>query len=146
MAERRSLSNAIATPVPGVDEELVRSFVTQNKPSERPVAEAPKPLEEIRVVKRPQETTSSPASRETPREASPTPPSEQKPIRQKPKKPNRFHPVGLIPVTVRLRPEIAGALKRASLERELAGEDVFTQQAIVEEALEPWLADAGFLD
>ncbi len=146
MAERRTLSNAIATPVPGVDEELVRSFVTQNKPSERPVAEAPKPLEEIRVVKRSQETTPSPASRERPRDVSVTPSSESKPVHQKPKKPNRFHPVGLIPVTVRLRPEIAGALKRASLERELAGEDVFTQQAIVEEALEPWLADAGFLD
>ena len=32
-------------------------------------------------------------------------------------------PVGLIPVTIRLRPEIAGALKRASLERQLQGED-----------------------
>ncbi len=144
MAERRSLSNAIATPVPGVDDELVRSFVTQNKQSERPVAEPPKSLEEIRVVQKPQE--SSPAQRsERVRETAPQP-TEQKPVRQKPKKPNRFQPVGLIPVTVRLRPEIAGALKRASLERELAGEDLFTQQAIVEDALEPWLSGEGFLD
>jgi hypothetical protein len=55
------------------------------------------------------------------------------------------HPVGLIPVTVRLRPEIAGALKRASLERQLAGEELFTQQEIVEQALEPWLRAEGYL-
>jgi len=58
---------------------------------------------------------------------------------------NRFQPVGLIPVTVRLRPEIAGALKRASLERELAGEAVFTQQSLVEQVLEPWLSSEGYL-
>ena len=54
-------------------------------------------------------------------------------------------PVGLIPVTVRLRPALAGALKRASLERQLAGEDVFTQQELVEQALEPWLRSLGYL-
>lgn len=55
-------------------------------------------------------------------------------------------PVGLIPVTVRLRPELAGALKRASLERQLAGDSLFTQQDLVEQALEPWLRSEGFLD
>ena len=54
-------------------------------------------------------------------------------------------PVGLIPVTVRLRPALAGALKRASLERQLAGEAVFTQQELVEQALEPWLRSLGYL-
>lgn len=54
-------------------------------------------------------------------------------------------PIGLIPVTVRLRPELAGALKRASLERQLAGEVVFTQQQLVEQALEPWLRSLGYL-
>lgn len=53
-------------------------------------------------------------------------------------------PVGLIPVTVRLRPALAGALKRASLERQLAGEEVFTQQELVEQALEPWLRSLGY--
>lgn len=55
-------------------------------------------------------------------------------------------PIGLIPVTVRLRPELAGALKRASLERQLAGEVMFTQQELVEEALEPWLRRNGYLE
>jgi hypothetical protein len=39
---------------------------------------------------------------------------------------SKVAPVGLIPVTVRLRPEIAGALERASLERQLSGEELFT--------------------
>jgi len=47
--------------------------------------------------------------------------------------------VGLIPITVRLSPEIAGALKRISLERQLARADYFSQQEIVERALKAWL-------
>ena len=54
-----------------------------------------------------------------------------------------FEPVGLIPITVRLRPEIAGALKRASLERQLAAAEFFSQQEIVERALAAWLRENG---
>ena len=57
-----------------------------------------------------------------------------------------FHPVGLIPITVRLRPEIAGALKRASLERQLARSEFFSQQEIVERALAAWLRENGCLN
>ena len=71
------------------------------------------------------------------------PKAEQRPRRRA--RPSKVTPVGLIPVTVRLRPEIAGALKRASLERQLAGEELFTQQDIVEQALEPWLHGEGLL-
>jgi hypothetical protein len=71
--------------------------------------------------------------------------SEVRVTRSKSKKAHRFEPVGLIPVTIRLRPEIAGALKRASLERQLEGEEVFTQQDLVEQALEPWLSTQGYL-
>lgn len=56
-----------------------------------------------------------------------------------------IRPVGLIPVTVRLRPELAGALKRASLQRQLDGEPIYTQQDLVELALEPWLQQQGYL-
>lgn len=136
MAERRSLSTALSTPIPGVDSELVRSFVTQNQVSERPVSERPIP-----APTRPVEPT-----RPLPLESAPTSISvPAKSIHERPKKGNRFQPIGLIPVTVRLRPEIAGALKRASLERELAGEDVFTQQSLVEQVLEPWLSSEGYL-
>ena len=56
-----------------------------------------------------------------------------------------FQPVGLIPITVRLRPEIAGALKRASLERQLASAEFFSQQEIVERSLKAWLQQHGHL-
>lgn len=52
---------------------------------------------------------------------------------------NNTFPIGLIPITVRLSPEIAGALKRISLERQLARADYFSQQEIVERALKAWL-------
>ena len=58
-----------------------------------------------------------------------------------PKPAPSFQPVGLIPITVRLRPEIAGALKRASLERQLASAEFFSQQEIVERALTAWLRE-----
>ena len=54
-----------------------------------------------------------------------------------------FQPVGLIPITVRLSPEVAGSLKRASLERQLAGSDFFSQQEIVERALVEWMTENG---
>ncbi len=53
--------------------------------------------------------------------------------------------MGLIPVTVRLSSEIAGALKRLSLERQLVGVDPSTQQEIVEEALKPFFTAEGIL-
>ena len=61
-------------------------------------------------------------------------------------RPTPLLPVGLIPVTVRLRPEVASALKRASLERQLAGIEIHTQQQLVEEALLPWLRTEGVLE
>jgi hypothetical protein len=61
-------------------------------------------------------------------------------------KPSPLVPIGLIPVTVRLRPEVASALKRAALERELAGIEIHTQQQIVEEALLPWLRTEGVIE
>ncbi len=66
-------------------------------------------------------------------------------IKRPQQKSTSIAPIGLIPVTVRLRPELAGALKRASLERQLAGEESYTQQELVEQALEPWLTSRGYL-
>ncbi len=62
-----------------------------------------------------------------------------------PKPAASFQPVGLIPITVRLRPEIAGSLKRASLERQLASAEFFSQQEIVERSLTAWLQQHGHL-
>jgi hypothetical protein len=58
---------------------------------------------------------------------------------------NAIPQIGVIPVTVRLKPAIACALKRASLERELAGESPFTQRELIEEALGAWLRKHDYL-
>lgn len=55
-------------------------------------------------------------------------------------------PIGMIPITVRLPPDLAAALKRASLERQLAGADLCTQQDLVARALELWFREHGCLD
>lgn len=130
MTERRTLTAAVNTPIAGVDAEIVRSFVTQ-----RPV-----------TVK----SNAAPASvvenqSTSVQKSNPNIQKQDTTERSIPRPPARFQRVGLIPVTVRLRPEIAGALKRASLERELDGEQVFTQQELVEQVLEPWLFSQGYL-
>jgi hypothetical protein len=93
------------------------------------------PPEETRPVRREPTSTTRPESRTTTT-------STMNAVKQRP---SRVQPVALVPVTIRLRPELAGALKRASLERQLSGDPVFTQQDMVEEALTPWLKKAGFL-
>ncbi|TWT35233.1 hypothetical protein KOR34_01210 [Posidoniimonas corsicana] len=50
-----------------------------------------------------------------------------------------------VPITTRARPEIASALKRASLQRQLSGEQPFYVQEILEEALMAWLKSHGYL-
>jgi hypothetical protein len=52
---------------------------------------------------------------------------------------------GLISVNVRVRPEIATALQTATLQRQLQGIEPSSKREIVEEALEPWLRDNGYL-
>lgn len=46
---------------------------------------------------------------------------------------------GRVPLTTRCRPELASALKRASLERQLRGQEPNRMQDILEEALFDWL-------
>ena len=122
MSKRRSLTAGVNT-VPDTDPEAVRQFIKQERKT------APQIEPELAVV-------------------GPSPGVASQPVSSKPKKAKRSKsvtPVGLIPVTVRLRPEIAGALKRASLERQLAGEEPNTQQDLVELALEPWLQSEGYV-
>jgi len=51
---------------------------------------------------------------------------------------------GRIPVTTRCRPEVASAIKRVSLQRQLAGIEPYTVQDIMEQALEHWLELNGY--
>jgi hypothetical protein len=63
----------------------------------------------------------------------------------KPAEPATAASIGRSPLTTRLRADMAAALKRASLERQLAGQAPHTVQDILEEALEPWLKKQGYL-
>lgn len=118
--ERRTLSAAI-NAAPQLDPELVREFVTQER-------RVPSATPESRPKEHPLRTTAP----------------ETLGKRRRTKQAGVV-PIGLIPVTVRLRPDVAGALKRASLERQLQGEPVFSQQDLVEQTLEPWLRAEGYL-
>jgi hypothetical protein len=53
---------------------------------------------------------------------------------------------GRSPVSTRIRSDYAEALKRASLERQLKGENPSTVQDILEAALEPWLKKHGYIE
>lgn len=138
MAERRPLSAAIQN-IPDADPDLVRQFITQERPTESArVSQPPNQNSENKVtsmVAAQSATDFDQKLQGVPRTAS---------TAKKPKA-RGLQKVGMIPVTVRLTPTIAGALKRASLERQLAGEDMFTQQDIVEQILEPWLREEGYL-
>ena len=52
---------------------------------------------------------------------------------------------GRVPVTTRCRPDVATALKRASLQRQLAGVEPYYVQDIMEKALEEWLGAKGYI-
>jgi hypothetical protein len=131
MAERRTLAAGIAA-VPNADPEEVRGFVareTRRDETAPPDAAGGKPPV-VRVAPPRGEPQADPGA---------TAPPVRRP------RSHGVRPVAPVPVTVRLRPEVAGALKRASLERQLAGEDPFTQQDLVECLLEPWLREQGYL-
>lgn len=53
--------------------------------------------------------------------------------------------VGRAPFTTRIRADLAHALKQASLKRQLEGVEPNTVQDILEQALEPWLRQHGYL-
>lgn len=50
-----------------------------------------------------------------------------------------------VPMSTRMRADFSAALKRASLERQLAGIEPNTLQDILEQAVEPWLRNNGYL-
>lgn len=50
-----------------------------------------------------------------------------------------------LPLSTRIRADFAVALKRASLQRQLSGTEPNTLTEILEQAIEPWLRDNGYL-
>jgi hypothetical protein len=132
----------------GVDPEIARAFIVQERPKAEPLRAVPDQspagedsdpapeaeTEEVQSKVGEGKGNAAPAKRAA------------KPAGQKRPEPPRILATLLVPVTVRLRPEIASALKRASLERQLNGVETYTQQDIVEEALLPWLQAEGLID
>lgn len=78
---------------------------------------------------------SSPAEREPTRSTIQDIHPEQQPERN----------LGRSPFSTRLRSDIGAALKRTSLERQLASQSRHTVQDILELVLEPWLKSNGYL-
>lgn len=152
MAERRSLIAGIEE-IGGVDPETARAFIVQERPRAEPkpspvrvvpdpVTVAPAEAEVVEAVSEPEaDVGGEKKSQPAPAQKRSKPASTQKRPHQQ-----RLLATLLVPVTVRLRPEIASALKQASLQRQLNGEELYTQQDIVEEALLPWLQAEGLLD
>ena len=50
-----------------------------------------------------------------------------------------------VPISTRIRGDFAAALKRCSLERQLKEIEPNTLQDILEQAIEPWLKDNGYM-
>jgi hypothetical protein len=59
--------------------------------------------------------------------------------------PRAASPFARVPISTRIRSEYAEALKRASLERQLNKTEPNTLQDILEEAIEPWLRNNGYI-
>jgi hypothetical protein len=136
MSERKSLVSGITGHETNAQVSMMKQFVKTGDVGTHPWAADQNPPED------------------TPPEAQTLKRSEERsPLHRKKSSPNmngfekasRVAPIGLVPVTVRLSPELAGALKRASLERQLNGVSTFTQQEIVQHLLEPWLKKEGYL-
>ncbi len=129
MAERRALIEGLKNIDPNIDVDMAEEFITAKKPR--------------------QSTTATTAS--APRTA---PPDAEKPPVQ-PALPSSvlaaaqvstsspLTGVGRVPIGARVRTELASALKRASLERQLKGIQPFAIQEILEEAVELWLLKNG---
>src|SRR5262245_4889597 len=77
--------------------------------------------------------------------AAPTAAKPAAPARLAPGTINAAAQSALVPVTARIPAEMFQALKRASFERQLQGVEPNSMQAIVEEALTPWLRKHGYL-
>jgi hypothetical protein len=123
MAGRRSLIEGLNT-VEEINRNLEEEFV-YNKPKPRQTAK--------RLALEPK--SSQPAAEQPP--AQPSAPHPQPAAETY--SPNPLLGVGRVPVGARVRTELAAALKRASLERQLQGIQPNSVQDILEESIELWL-------
>jgi len=67
---------------------------------------------------------------------------------EQPKAPMQVSPsvrISRVPISTRIRDDYSKALRRAALERQLEGVHPHTLQDILEQAIEPWLREHGYL-
>jgi hypothetical protein len=124
MAERRTLVEGLDTIESG-ERTVEEQFVYGKKPRKAEPAETTHP-----AASKPQVVPDA----ETPM-----------PVSVKPKL-TPLTGIGRVPVGARVRTELATALKRASLERQLKGIEPYSLQDILEEALVPWLRTHGYIE
>jgi hypothetical protein len=125
MGERRALIEGIGE-VTDADPEEAADFVFNRKPRQESKSSAPAP-------KAPKPVEAAPAQPPAPRAAAEA------------SAPSPLTGVGRVPVGARVRTELAAALKRASLERQLHGIQPNSVQEILEDSLELWLLKHGHL-
>lgn len=141
MAERRGFGDAVAlTP-----EKL--AFIQGAKPA-RPTPEVVQQQSATAEGRREQQPEISPIEVETSQTTKPRRPRESSPgakAREEERPQPGFYGEILVPLTTRLQPQTADALRRACLEQKLARRTPNTQQEILELALRQWLVENDFL-
>ena len=128
MANRRALIEGL-NPDEEIDPDAAEQFISGRKPRPAAKATAPAPQAAQRQHNPPPASPALPHSLAS--ASAPTP----------------FHLAGAprVAIGARVRPDLAGALKHASLDRQLKGIEPYAVQEILEEALELWLHKHGLL-
>jgi len=127
MSERRSLIEGLAT-VENIDPDQAEEFINGGKPR-----------------KAARTSSRAPAVPKPATEEIPAPPVLPQSIvaAAEVSAPSPLVGVGRVPIGGRVRTELAIALKRASLERQLQGIEPFAVQDILEASIELWLVKNG---
>jgi hypothetical protein len=129
MAERRALIEGLKEIDENIDPNLAEQFID---------GKDLRPLPKTLLPKTSQLKVEEPA-------ASPTLPKSVLAAAE-PSAPSPLTGIGRVPVGARVRTELAAALKRASLERQLEGIQPNSVQEILEDAIHLWLLKHGHLD
>lgn len=137
MVERRSLVAGLDA-LTDVDPKAAEEFIYNRKPTQGAKPSTPK-------TKAPAPKAKLPAPQEVEEEHSTLPATLRAAASPEASNSSPLTGIGRVPVGARVRTEIAAALKRASLERQLNGIQPNSVQEILEESLELWLLKHGHL-
>jgi hypothetical protein len=128
MAERRALIEGLKKLDENIDPDLAEQFLYERKPRQSAKKSTPAPN---LAAREPEEPPATPPLPQSVIEAAQVPAS------------SPLTGIGRVPIGARVRTELAVALKRASLERQLQGIQPFAVQDILENAIELWLLKNG---